>query len=288
MKVFHILNPSGPARVWARAVTGRETRAWPWGWVSHEHPAHTETLIDWALKEGATRLVVWGGDGTFHRAVKFLRVRRAFDRVELALVPAGTCNDLARRMGLTKRHWRRWEEEKPGRLARLSLGLLRYGADNAMQEEVFVNNAGFGRPRSAFETRQAPWDVLMSFESIPVAAHWPGGGMRGLYFMALACNAPYFSGGLHFEKKVSPEDDLLDFYFVPARSKPRLAARLILGRLGFPLYDGKITRVRAASLSLETERPVWPQADGEPPSYEGAQRVEFSLLPEKVNLWVPA
>jgi diacylglycerol kinase family enzyme len=284
----HILNPSSHrvpwARLEARSATARRL------WVAREHPEHTETLLDWALREGAGRLVVWGGDGTFHRVVKGLWKRQALDQVELALVPAGTCNDLARRFGLTRDLWRRWEAPSPaGRLAALSLGRVAWTSDGGEErEEIFINNAGFGRPRASFEKKEPPWGVIQSFSPIRLSARWADGHLRGLYYMALACNAPYFSGGLHFEKEPSPEDGLLRTYFVPASSKTRLALRLLRGRLGFPLMDEKTTRVEALKIAVDADVPVWPQADGEPPPPEGARRVEFSLRPEKVRFWVPA
>ncbi|HRY28661.1 MAG TPA: diacylglycerol kinase family protein [Elusimicrobiota bacterium] len=282
--VFHILNPSAGQRGWVRAVTEGQTAMAPWAWVSREHPLHTETLVDWALREGTKRLVVWGGDGTFHRVVETLWRRRALEKVELALVPCGTCNDLARRLNLSKYYWRRWEASSPeGRPARLAVGRLAWENFST----VFVNNAGFGRSRESYEAKQGPWGVLKSFEPIGVAAEWDAGRLDGRYYMMLACNAPYFSGGLHFEKTVSPETGTLQVYFVPATSKARLAWRLLRGRLGQPMFDTKTTKISTRSLRLRTDRPVWPQADGEPPP-AAVSSLELGLLPEQIRLWCPA
>jgi diacylglycerol kinase family enzyme len=105
--------------------------------------------------------------------------------------------------------------------------------------------------------------------------------------MGLACNAPYFSGGLHFEKHVRAEEGKLQIYFVPARSKIRLALKLFLGRLGMPLADGKMTKLSVPHMTVETDVPVWPQADGEPPATEGVRHFEFQRLPKSFRLWIP-
>lgn len=288
--VFHILNPSSHSAAWARSTAEKARDMAPWAWVARDHPQHTETLLDWALKENMQRLVVWGGDGTFHRVVRGLWQRKALDKMELALVPAGTCNDLARRLGLTRDLWKRWQTPHPeGRLASLVVARIRWSnpaGENG--EDIFINNAGFGRPRSSFEAKHGSIGVLRAFQPLRVSARWPAGKLQGLYYMALACRSPYFSGGLYFEKDLSPEEKTLRFYFVPATSKVRLALRLLRGRLGLSLLDDKTTRLTATHMALESETPVWPQADGEPPPVEGVRRMEFDLLPEKVRLWVPS
>jgi diacylglycerol kinase family enzyme len=286
--VFHVLNPSAPHRPWVSAMAQSAAGGNPMTWVSREHPEHTETLVDWALKEGVKRLVVWGGDGTFHRVARAVARRGALDRLELALVPVGTCNDLARRQNLSKYFYRRWEAPSPeGKLASLTLGRLAWRSAGGAGEDVFVNNAGFGRPRSSFEAKHGPFGVLKAFVPLRLSASWPEGKLDGLYYMLLACSGPYFSGGLHFEKAISPEDGVLRFYFVPATSKTRLALRLLRGRLGFPLFDGKTTKVTASRLSVRAEPAFWPRADGEPPPAEGAVQVDFETLPQKVRLWRP-
>ena len=58
------------------------------------------------------------------------------------------------------------------------------------------------------------------------------------------------------------------------------------GRLGHPLFDRKVTKITARKIALETDAPVWPQADGEPPPAKGACHVEFEVLPQKARLWV--
>ncbi|HOW27501.1 MAG TPA: diacylglycerol kinase family protein [Elusimicrobiota bacterium] len=297
MKIFHLLNPSARYEGWVRflmdsarpslATNSQENSLTPtgssqvlWQWVSKTHPDHTETIVEWAVKEGNQRIVVWGGDGTFHRAAKKLLAMAAEDKVELALVPVGTCNDLARQIRLDRYFWRQWEHPTPP-------GTLTSYTVWDMNGDIVVNNAGFGRSRSDFEKRSGPLGTLRGFRSTAAEITWPGGHLKGIYYMALACNAPYFSGGLHFDKTASPTDDLLDLYLVPATSKVRLGLRLLRGRIGLPLIDGKMTRLSVTGCTLKTDIPVWPQADGEPPPAEGVNEIVFSRLPKKIRLWAP-
>jgi diacylglycerol kinase family enzyme len=284
MKMFHILHPSRRRLREVRGIVEARHLTAPYAWVASEHPDHTETLVQWALDEGVRRLVVWGGDGTLHRVVQALWERCALERMELALVPAGTCNDLARRMGLRFEEWPSWQAEEPqGRRAAMSLGLLTVGG----RTSVFANNAGFGRPKVSFDRRDPAWRTLFTFSPHAAAIRWEAGELRGVYYMALFCLGPYFSGGLHFAPEPSPEAGEIRTFLIPARSKVRLGARLLGGRLGRPLADSKITAFSAGHLSVRTEDFVWPQVDGEPPSEKGTTAMNVSLSPVRWTLWTP-
>ncbi len=291
--VFHLVNPSLRNEKWAREVIDKDHSTALWSFVSKEHPHHTEMIVHQALKEEVKRLVVWGGDGTLHRVVRSLWQKNALDRLELALVPVGTCNDLARCFGINKDMWKNWEKPAPeAQLVSLSLARLslRYSDRNRSfsSQDIFINNAGFGRPRSSYINKDPAWKVLQAFSPLRLTAKWGDGRLQGLYYMVLACHAPYFSGGLHFEKSISPAEETLRVYFVPARSKSRLAAQLLRGQLGYPLFDSKTTKVTAEKITMDVETPVWPQCDGEPPPEEGVRHMEFDIVPQKFKLWKPA
>ncbi len=65
------------------------------------------------------------------------------------------------------------------------------------------------------------------------------------------------------------------------------AARLLAGRLGFPLGDDKITKITTVKVTMDMDPAVWPQADGEPPPRAGVRHAEFKILPDRIRLWVP-
>ena len=50
------------------------------------------------LDDGVDRLLVWGGDGTVRRCIDTIVAEGA--NVELAILPAGTANLLARALGI--------------------------------------------------------------------------------------------------------------------------------------------------------------------------------------------
>lgn len=62
-----------------------------------EYPKHAVTLTDELIKNGATDIIVVGGDGTLHEALNGFS---DFDRVSLGLIPCGTGNDFASSVGI--------------------------------------------------------------------------------------------------------------------------------------------------------------------------------------------
>jgi diacylglycerol kinase family enzyme len=66
----------------------------PWG--SKDQNA----FIKQAAKEGITRFIAGGGDGTLNGVVNALMKKKRFRRISLGIMPLGTANDFARGAGL--------------------------------------------------------------------------------------------------------------------------------------------------------------------------------------------
>jgi len=284
MNIFFLLNPSRVKNQWdLRQAAARHARKAGWtprfGEVDRGQPHSMSRLLDHALEEDCSRIVIVGGDGTFHRALNLLHQKKRLSSVELALVPAGTCNDFARFIGLRKRH-----QEPAFRLAcagkalPVDLGL--------MDEELFLNNAGFGRHPAPSKKRWKSFQALRAFRPTALRARWDKGSIEGVFYMTLACNAPFFSGGLHFSRNVDIRDGLLDVYLMPAIPKWRLLPLLALGRLGRPTRFRRLLALRVPYLEIETGSDIWPQADGEPP-VKAARRIRFSVSTEKAMIVTP-
>ena len=281
MKLFFLLNPSRVKNRWDwREVAARQAKRYGWtarfGEVDRSKPHSTEYLLEQAAEEGCSRIAVIGGDGSLHRVVNLLSERQRLASTELALIPAGTCNDFARFLGL-----RRQKVEQAFRLAcagkaqAMDLGL--------MDNRLFLNNAGFGRRPETQKKRWKSLQALRTFRPTFLRARWDKGSVEGEFYMVLVCNAPYFSGGLHFSKNVSVTDGLLDIYLMPAIPKWRILPLLALGRLGRPARFKRLMTLRVPRLDVEAESDLWPQADGEPP-LRAARHTSFAVSTEKAMI----
>ena len=284
MKLFFLLNPSRVKNRWDwREVAARHAKRNGWtprfGEVDRSLPHSTERCLEQALEEDCSRIVVVGGDGSLHRAVNAIAQMKKLETCELAVVPAGTCNDFARVLGLRRRRI-----EEAFRLA--CSGKAQATDLGVMDKELFINNAGFGRRPPPPGKRTKPLQALRGFRPHHLKASWDKGSIEGSFYMGLVCNGPYFSGGLHFSKHVDLHDSLLDFYLIPAMSKWKLLPVLALGRLGRPTRVKRLLALRVPRLEIETDMDIWPQADGEPPS-RVTRRVSFAVSPEKAMIVAP-
>jgi diacylglycerol kinase (ATP) len=244
-------------------------------------PQSTQTLVDQAIEDGCERIVVVGGDGSLHRAVQALRKGGHLGRVALGLVPGGTCNDFARALGLRpQRMEAAMRLACEGKPRPVDLGLL--------NGELFINNAGFGRPPQPASVRRVkPLRTLRSLKPTSLKVTWDRGMIEGVFYMTMACNAPFFSKGLHFSRNPRIDDGLLDVYLVPRVAKWKLLQRLVLGKLGRPVAFPRVISLRVPFVTVESQEDLWPQADGEPPRM-AVRRVAFSVAEEKAMIVSPA
>ena len=264
-------------------MAARNARSFGWtprfGEVDRSLPHSTDRLLDQALEEGCSRVVAVGGDGTLHRTVNWLAQRKVLQTMELATVPAGTCNDFARFIGLRRRRVENgFRVACSGKAKPTDMGL--------MNAELFLNNAGFGRKPSAPGKKPRPLQAIRAFRPTLLRARWDKGSIEGSFYMALICNAPYFSRGLHFSKNIRLDDGLLDVYLMPAIPKWRVLSLFALGRLGRPARFKRLVALRVPRLEVTAESDLWPQADGEPP-IKPVRRVAFSVSPQKAMIVIP-
>ncbi len=230
-----------------------------------------ETLIEWAVREGKTRLAIWGGDGSFSRAINALYQNEALAKVQVTLVPSGTCNDFARKLKLSA-----WNEPQTERL--LDVGLITAGSDR----RTFINNSGFGRSEEARRRKPSALRDILEFQKNRISIN---GSARDV-FLGMICNAPYFSGGLHFAENVEPDDGVLNSFFVSPQNKAKLVLKFIAARLGSALMDNQVVRLDKNVVAIEAETPFSVQADGEWAFKDPVCSVSFSVLNKKLRFLI--
>jgi diacylglycerol kinase family enzyme len=280
MKIFFILNPTSHEKEWDyREMAAQAARRYGWtprfGEVDRKNPNSMDQLLRQAWEEDCRRVGIWGGDGTLHRVINVLARQKHLKDIEIAPLPAGTCNDFARLLGCRRK---RMDDA----LKRAMTGKAQVTDLGLMDSELFLNNAGIGR-RPSTKGPARSLRTLKEFRPISLKAVWEKGSIEGQFYMALACNGPYFSGGLHFSKKPLINDGLLDLYFVPTLPKWMLLTHLMIGRFGKPVRPKHLITVQVKQIEIQSQTDVWPQADGEPPA-KPVRRVVFSVSPEKAMI----
>lgn len=287
-RFFHILNPSRRRRRPVRRLV--EASAYPkMIWVNRDsHPTHLETIIEWAVWNNELDFAVWGGDGTLSRTVNALARHNALGRARIAIIPAGTGNDFSR--NFARPDIAAWAAAFDG--GRFGSRLVDVGEIETPEgRRVFLNNAGFGRARDSSRGSSNPLADIARLQPHRLQIEWGDGGSSHIEtvraLLGIVFNGPYFNRGLHFDPGLSVSDGRMEAILVPPGSKLALASRFVRGRLGRALARRSDLRVRAETLVVESENPLFPQADGEPAAAEAVRRISFSIRPSALRICYP-
>jgi diacylglycerol kinase (ATP) len=248
-------------------------------------PAETRRL---AAELAATnaRILVAGGDGTVHHAVRGV----AGSSTILGIVPAGTGNDFAHALGLPFELESALQRALSAEPSRIDIGRA--------AEVPFVGIAGVGIVADVLTyldefTRRYrgnwvyPWAVLrtvVSYRALHVVVESESDRFAGPVMMAAAANAPRFGGGMLAAPEASMRDGLLDVVILRETSRTGFVRLLPRVYAGTHITHRACSLFRAARVRFDSSPNVVIYADGEPlPVKTGAGT---TLRADPGALWV--
>ena len=238
-----------------------------------------------AVQDGVERLIVAGGDGTFHLAVQAL----AHTECSLGLLPFGRGNDFATTLGVPKELGKAWELAVEGNARLIDLGRV--------NGEYFSGYCGVGFDSAAVKVANSTprwmggtvpyiWSVLRTLVDFkPPDCIVAGDGIEfsGSVMFVVACNVPTFGGGMRIAPEAAVDDGRLDLVIVEKIS------RLELLRVFPKVYKGshvqhpevRIQKVEGAQLTIS--RPIELGSDGEIVD-DAVQKAEISVVPQAMRV----
>jgi YegS/Rv2252/BmrU family lipid kinase len=245
-------------------------------------PGDAETLAA-ELAAEVDVLVVFGGDGTVHEVANGLPL--GGDGPLVALLPAGTGNDLARALGMPPDPVAAAGELADARPR--TLDLLDCGPRRAANGV----NAGFAAaatdtlPRALKKVLGPAAYVVGGVRAGINPPTWParvevdGKVVEGEALAVVVGNGGSFGGGRWLIPDADVGDGLLDVLVVPAAvSKARLARHLARDNR----LPGDLPRLRGPSATVVTDMPC--RLDGEPASTPGS----VAVMPSAWKVLTPA
>lgn len=263
--------------------------------LGHEVEVHATTADEPTAEvarraaERADRLIAMGGDGTVTDVAAGILAAGA--RVPIAVVPAGTANILALNLGIPDKPGPAIELAVAGRVSPIDVGRV--------NGEVFLLTVSTGLhaemvARADRESKRkwglaaygvAGWKANLEVERIRHRVSFDGTveEFEVTMMQVMNCGA-VFRRAWELAPDVSPIDGTLDVLAYRAASIPEymLAAAQVLR--GAPTSTDLVGHRRAARVTIETERPVRVQRDGEP---AGRTPVEVDLLPLALPVVMP-
>jgi diacylglycerol kinase family enzyme len=253
------------------------------------HPTHLETIVEWAVQKNKLRLALWGGDGSLNRTVQKLYEMDVLNRSQIALIPAGTCNDFAKKY-YSSQFIKMAESalRDDVNVRDIDLGLVKANGTR----RVFVNNAGFGRePQAIKGKRSNPISDILNFKEKKLQVECESDHIQHYEtfraFFGIFFNAPFFNCGMNFTKDVEIDDGLLDGFFVPPQSRLGLIWKFLKSRFGQQLKDRNTIHLKGKRIKIESDLELNPQVDGESLANHGIKNIEFSILKGMLKLEMP-
>jgi YegS/Rv2252/BmrU family lipid kinase len=298
---FAILNPaSGGGRAWrdlGRIEACLRNQGLVWTTAVSERPGATIDLAAQALRQGFSRFLAIGGDGTLNEIVTglFAGDQRPRD-CTLGLIPVGRGNDWARTHRIPRGYADAAALLRAGHTAAHDVGVAELGPPERRVRRCFINVAGVGFDAYVVAqtraTRLGPFTYLAGLLRGFVGYRVPrlrlradGEESEAPLFVAFAALGRYCGGGMHVAPRARTDDGLLDVTLIGDIGKLDLIVNLRRLFDGTILAYRKVRALRVSRLEVTAAEPVGVQADGE---WIGETPAIFSVLPRALRVVVPA
>lgn len=252
--------------------------------------ADSRRLARLAVSDRPDALVAVGGDGLVHQALQGV----VGSDVPLAVVPAGTGNDIARAFGTGRATARGMARAildgrtRPSDVVRLTLadGTRRYylsvlacGFDARVNERV--NNFRFGMGRVGYLAGIVA--ELHTFRPIDFEIDIDGRTIAEPGMLVAVGNTDSYGGGLKVCAGAEPDDGLLDVVFMREASKGRFVRQFPRVFNGSHVELDEVRLERGASVTIRGEAGV-AYADGE---RMGTPTLKCEVVPKAVEMLDP-
>lgn len=250
-----------------------------------ERPGHA-TAIARELAGVERRIAILGGDGTISEVAQAL----AGSQTELAILSAGTGNDVARSLGLPLHDLdAALDVAFDGSVIEIDVGRER--------DRHFVSVLGLGFPaivaEQANRTRLrgstaffvAVYRAMSRLEPVPMVIQLDDRTLEQECVAVMVQNTPFTGGGLHMAPGARVDDGLLDVVVVDGIGKLDLMVNFPRVYRGRHLDHPSFALHRTRSLRIDSLSPLPKMFDGD---LWGRSPVEVTVVPRALRVVVPS
>jgi YegS/Rv2252/BmrU family lipid kinase len=263
------------------------------------------TLLAQAARD-AELIIAVGGDGTVREVVSGLMyATRPLDSSIpgppplLAVIPVGSCNDLARNVGIPSDVMEACRVAKEGRARPIDVIRVEMTNERSTQQTYYANAAGFGFDAmvttEAQKSKHLRGMLLYLVAIIRTLRHLecPLVRIRAGEFeseqrvlMIAAANGQYYGGGLKVAPDALPDDGLIEVcigwemgWWSTLKKLPRFVA-------GTHVALREVRMLRVPELALEFLEPVQVELDGDVLVPQPFRRFRLTALPQAIRIRV--
>ncbi len=223
-----------------------------------------KTLTKTLIANGATDIIVVGGDGTLHEVINGFS---NFDNVNLGIIPCGTGNDFASALNLP------FNVEKA--IDVILNGKAQYTDFMQMPTVRGLNVIGTGidvdvlkryeslKRKNKFGYTSSLVKTLFNFEYSDFTANLDGKETKHHSFIAGIANGYRYGGGIPICPVAEPTDGKLDFIAVKEMPKLKIIGAFLKLKAGKILKLKQTTHVKAEKIKIDIAKPYTVNVDGE-------------------------
>jgi YegS/Rv2252/BmrU family lipid kinase len=298
-KTVFLVNPASAAGATGRRWPEIAHRAATVGLVGDallsSRPGELTELARRSVADGATLVVVVGGDGSVNEVANGLAGRPA----ELAVIARGTGWDFVRTYGIPRKVEDAARVALEGRTRTVDLGraVFRTWA-GAEGEAYFANIASAGMSgaiarRANDSSKVLGGKISYLWSTLSVFSRWAATDLRvtvdgevraGRMHDVVVANGRYFGGGMMICPEASPDDGRLDVLLIGDLTKRDLLLTLPKTYRGKHLPHPKAELLRGQVATVDADEPLPIELDGEQP---GTTPVRFEVVPDALRVRVP-
>lgn len=257
---------------------------------------------DWKTIDPETELmIVAGGDGTVGKVIRNLVKQGLNEKIPVALLPAGTANNIASTLGISGELEEIVAAWKPGLIKKFDLGLLKQEG----KEDVFLEGVGFGlfpklmkamdkmddQPETAEESLELALstllDIVETAKSRYCKLELDGNDHSGEYLLLEIMNAHSIGPNLKLAPQADPGDGRFDAVWIHETERNKLIEylqhRLNKEEASSPFHSLACRRVHLEWAGAQLHIDDALQKKESPPL-----KAEIELMPEMVSFLIPA
>ena len=260
-------------------------------------PGRLGELAARAVNEGATLLVVVGGDGSVNEVVNGVV---GLDGVELAVIPRGTGWDFVRTFDIPRDLDGAISVALEGDVREIDAGAVTYRTWAGEEARAYFANVGSAGISGAIAQRANESSKALGgklsyyWATLSVFVGWQTGELRvtvgnetrsGRMIDAMVCNGRFLGGGMMMCPDAQPDDGLFDVLLIGDVTKRDLAFVLPKTYKGKHLPHPRLELLRGSVVTVDADEPLPIELDGEQP---GTTPARFEVVPRALRLRVPA
>lgn len=227
-------------------------------------PHHATELTDGLIKNGATNIIVVGGDGTLHEVINGFS---SFDKVAMGIIPCGTGNDFASALKLPSDPVEALDliidgEPKYTDFMQMpgvrGLNIIGFGID----VEVLKRYAALKR-KTKFGYTKCLIKSLIKFEYSDFNAEFNGKTDKYRSFIACVANGQFYGGGIPICPVADPADKKLDFVAIREMTRLKIVSAFLKLKKGRIMEIGEVIHDITDEIKITPDKPVTVNVDGE-------------------------